>query len=148
MRTFWAFVARFAERVQKWSSSPRISWEEGGLLFLNFYKDASGRFEIGEYDQFDRVKADADRSYELMQYTGLKDKNGKEIYEGEVVRYATIAPWNEEETLCVDAEVGFEGGQFWLYGIDGGAISDVGPLEVIGNVYDNPELLEAGDESI
>jgi len=80
----------------------------------------------------------------LMQYTGLKDKNGKEIYEGDVVEwvwengniYREVVKWKEiptEETSCF----GFE--------FSGDLISKYGgrdTVEIIGNIYENPELLE------
>lgn len=86
-----------------------------------------------------QVYFDSERweEFELMQYTGLKDKNGKEIYEGDIVK-----------TNCGVHEVIF---------IDGGYCLDTGVLatdlyrlidsagnhiEVIGNIYENHELLE------
>mgnify|MGYP001248586776 CR=1 FL=1 len=71
----------------------------------------------------------------LMQYTGLKDKNGKEIYEGDIVIVG------QKET---PAEVIFENGCFYTpIGISryrlGGWNKE--SLEVIGNIFENPELL-------
>ena len=72
----------------------------------------------------------------LMQYTGLKDKNEKEIYEGDIVIV------DQKET---PAEVIFENGCFYTpIGISryrlGGWYKE--NLEVVGNIYENPELLE------
>ena len=78
----------------------------------------------------------------LMQYTGLKDKNGKEIYEGDIVKsYMCIKPIVVEykiyqsDSCCVCGEdhINFAGFEF-----------DSIPkscLEIIGNIYENPELL-------
>lgn len=69
---------------------------------------------------------------ELMQYTGLKDKNGKEIYEGDIVEWFTKG--NEKERAQVS---------WWSYpGHWGWWPNNIYSMEVIGNIYENPELLK------
>ena len=75
----------------------------------------------------------------IEQYTGLKDKNGKEIYEGDILRGAMrnlivaykgagfIAYWN-------DHDYGYGTEQMWCNLVEGG--------EIIGSIHENPELLE------
>lgn len=75
--------------------------------------------------------------YEFEQYTGLKDKNGDEIYEGDILEDGSGEPieyWT----------VKFEDGKFIgsTQGVDED-IFELTDLEIIGNIHENPELLEA-----
>jgi hypothetical protein len=74
-------------------------------------------------------------SFNIMQYTGLLDKNGKEIYEGDIYQSNGLFP----------CEVKFGEGRFYGEGSLESLSEDIncyGELEVIGNIYENPNLLE------
>lgn len=69
----------------------------------------------------------------VMQYTGLKDKNGKEVYEGDVLN------WMD---LIFPITVNDYHGYRFMFGKDELCKEYCVNGEVIGNIYENPELLE------
>lgn len=81
------------------------------------------------------------RPFNIMQYTGMEDKNGREIYEGDVVKFisrlddskrmGTVRYWAGDAAFLIECEREI----FFLF-------HDALNREVIGNIYENPELLK------
>lgn len=81
--------------------------------------------------------------FKLMQSTGLFDKNGKEIYEDDIVRITLTDGFRY--VVGEDGAVKYKLGAFYiLNGLDEYLISDfhIDDIEVVGNIYENPELLK------
>lgn len=98
---------------------------------------------LGGYWEFGQTESIKFDEIELMQSTGLKDKNGKEIFEGDIVDYKgreAVVKWHGSYASFIYRFVDELQER----------ASDWEPLflacyhfEVIGNIYENPELLEA-----
>lgn len=78
----------------------------------------------------------------IMQFTGLLDKNGKEIFEGDMVEY--VDTYDGQITSIDKYIVEFAGGGFYLKSVEDEEYNsdiNISPVEIIGNIYENPELL-------
>ena len=86
---------------------------------------------------------EGNKDFPLMQYTGLKDKDGAEIYEGDIVKRTY------ESGSVYIGEVIFEEATYFMRNNEEYAFLpnqyDGESLEVIGNIYESPELLEVDE---
>ena len=105
-------------------------WFYGNLFDI----DVSGRTHIST-----TVRGCLDIDPDTVgQFTGMFDKNGREIYEGDIYRFDDPDSINEV-TYCIGC--GFAGFDFSPAKHDENRLVEI---EIIGNVYDNPELLKGG----
>ena len=119
--------------------------EEGKAMYYGVYPFRNDTLLLS-YDEiaFDEVPAS---DFILMQSTGLKDKNGKEIFEGDVVKYE-VGRYTYTEEVAYDKN--FAG--FGVKDADANIIFtfgelaediDLSSLEVIGNIWEDGELLDS-----
>ena len=86
-------------------------------------------FEAPPHSYVDESDIDYPNRIELMQFTGLYDKNGKEIYEGDIV----TCPWHWTEPHVIELPTDYYAFAEHQVGQD---------LTVIGNIYENPEVVQ------
>jgi uncharacterized phage protein (TIGR01671 family) len=120
-----------------------IPYEKAKGFFLKREKEAGSR-EIMTFGLLNNILSyDYGYNYTFQQFTGLLDKNGKEIYEGDIIKNDS-----QNGRLCeiryhtdIYAAFGYRGleckGDFYhLHTYSAGK-----DLEIIGNIFENPELL-------
>lgn len=106
------------------------------------YKRKKMAIDVLDCFQFDNEFFPNHSKDVLMQYTGLNDKNGTEIYEGDIVRAASEGEWRIGEIAWGMA--GFfirlkTAPNIWY--LSKGHNGEDMHCEIIGNIYENPELL-------
>ena len=112
-------------------------WFEGDMSYLVHDKCACYIFPPDGYDSPDRYEVDP---YTVGQYTGLTDKNGVKIFEGDIVKYGDTIHLVVFEQRNKTAYFGLV--YSTLETLPFGHYQDLRQIEVIGNIYDNQELME------
>jgi uncharacterized phage protein (TIGR01671 family) len=94
------------------------------------------------YRFMDSMMIDTD-AFDVQEFTGLHDKNGKEIYESDIVEVTRQCIWEKGIVVFIDGCFFIKVKETLL------ALYECEPnnyqLEVIGNIYENPELLKGAD---
>ena len=128
-------------KFRAWHKRDKVMWEP---TLVTCGSDSGAVYSYPKAKKEDNVPY-FPRECELMQYTGMKDKNGKEIYEGDIVEVFNRGKWI----------VGYSGDMFTLrktieakkcYSLTS-FVSDYDKdmrlsYEIIGNIYQNPELIK------
>lgn len=128
-----------------------IKFRAWNLYTGTWHREPLDNSTIGYYWENDTLifKLKNDIELTFQQYSGLKDKEGKEIYEGDILSVEYFDSLKNEDIKSKDV-VCFENGcfaakYFELYlkeGCVGWVINDSRKVEIIGNIFQNPELLE------
>jgi uncharacterized phage protein (TIGR01671 family) len=130
------------------------AWDKDREEWCKGYSSSPGMYLNGHDEVFELeaatsfVYGNGKRNIEIMQFTGLQDKNGKKVYEGDIlkVKFEGINPYRHEyEVMKVVWLQGIALGRFVVIDKNGESWSGLSntEIEVIGNIYENPSLMEA-----
>lgn len=123
-------------KFRAWNKKDKVMVDVAAMNF-----GPSGLWSLIE--DADDAELQLEDNYELMQYTGLKDKNGWEIYEGDIVRTGEDNIGDPDPTI---GQVIMREGS-WLIENEKkqeeiGLFSEITSREVIGNIFEDNQLLE------
>lgn len=122
-------------KYKVWDKSEKRMWNAETLFIEDEWVRANDGSIYGEHK-------DIVRDFELMQFTGHKDKHGAEIFEGDVVKHDPVP--NSFYTNTNFEIVRARTGEWRIDSLRGGSVLAFHnhQIEIIGNIYENSELIE------
>ena len=121
-------------KFRAWDKKRKKIYPWSHIAAIHHFDD---EIRVNGGDDFVNVKFE---DCELEQFTGLKDKNGREIYEGDILNIK-IQTLDQEWIEAVEYKFGYFTGVM-RETMDGCHGEDPENIEVIGNIHSNPELLK------
>lgn len=122
------------------------AWDTKRKMFTNFMIN-DNMFKFMDKVTGVWFRDDEQKRFKLLQNTGLKDKNGKEIYDGDILKIQNSDFYSKKITDKYIGQVCFSRGGFFV--LTDGHHTDfclwgksTATMEVIGNIYENADLLE------
>ena len=125
-------------RKNEWAKMPSSNWVYGGI----FVPEDNLNFAIIIAQQENAVEKHSVYGDTVGQYTGLTDKNGTKIFEGDIIIYGfkpCVVKW-DNINACFSL---YENVKTQISGFNADTMK---LLEIIGNIYDNPELLKEAEQ--
>lgn len=114
------------------------------VIFLNYENNS-----VEWYNDNNKKRAAFIDEVPIVQCTGLKDKYGEEIYDGDILKFKLLEDFaafgTNEKYVEIIAPVIYEYGGFFIEQSENSIFLGQLPMseiEVVGNIYENPELLE------
>lgn len=107
-----------------------------------------GHYKYFDFYNVDKAYIDYSEVSYIEQFTGCVDKNGKEVYEGDIIKYIQLRGLGRHKTTTI-AKVEFDKGRFGFFEYKNGDDEyfncyDLDDCEIIGNIKENPEILSNG----
>lgn len=135
-------------KFRAWDENKKVIFDVDAIYFKGCYESRFGYFEndfgcetgSGDHGERQIIRM----SSVLIQFTGLKDKNGKEIYEGDIVIHANVGEkgvvtWGSSLWMVMQKANTGHDIEYSCSALDDGSCNF---LEIIGNIYENSDLLK------